>query len=137
MQAQPPRIMVIDDEKVVGDMIRIHLGKHGCRVETFLAAAPALARLAEEPFDVVVTDLKMKGMDGMELLKAVKSRYPDIQVIMITAFAHLDTAIEAFRGQVHDFFPKPFKIKELLQSVERALGRPCAEWKSRGAAPNP
>lgn len=120
---QTARIMIIDDEKVVGDMLRIHLAKHGYQVETFLSAAPALARLAETPFDLVVTDFKMKGMDGMELLKTVKAQYPDIHVIMITAFAHLDTAIEAFRGQVHDFFPKPFKIKELLASVERALGQ--------------
>ncbi|MFU2210009.1 response regulator [Solidesulfovibrio sp. C21] len=126
MQAQPPRIMVIDDEKVVGDMLRIHLTKHGCVVETFLSAAPALARLKETSFDLVVTDFKMKGMDGMELLKTVKSLYPDIQVIMITAFAHLDTAIEAFRGQVHDFFPKPFKIKDLIESIQRALGRSLA-----------
>jgi DNA-binding NtrC family response regulator len=123
MQTQAPRIMVIDDEKVVGDMLRIHLAKHGYLVETFLSAAPALARLEEEPFALIITDFKMKGMDGMELLKTVKARNPDIHVIMITAFAHLDTAIEAFRGQVHDFFPKPFKIKDLLESVQRALGR--------------
>jgi len=127
MQAQGPSIMVIDDEKVVGDMLRIHLTKHGCRVETFLSAAPALDRLAEAPFDLIITDFKMKGMDGMELLKTVKERYPTIHVIMITAFAHMDTAIEAFRGQVHDFFPKPFKIKELLASVERALGPGCLD----------
>ena len=126
MDTQRLRIMVIDDEKVVGDMLRIHLTKHGFTVETFLSATPALERLAEQPFDMVITDFKMKGMDGMELLKAVKASYPDIQVIMITAFAHLDTAIEAFRGQVHDFFPKPFKIKDLLESIQRALGRPLA-----------
>ena len=123
METQRLRIMVIDDEKVVGDMLRIHLTKHGFTVETFLDAASALRRLSEERFALIVTDFKMKGMDGMELLKTVKAAYPDIQVIMITAFAHLDTAIEAFRGQVHDFFPKPFKIKELLASVERALGQ--------------
>ncbi|WP_043635377.1 response regulator [Desulfovibrio sp. TomC] len=123
MQSQRARVMVIDDEKVVGDMLRIHLTKRGYQVETFLSAASALLRLEQEPFDLIVTDFKMKGMDGMELLKTVKERYPDIQVIMITAFAHLDTAIEAFRGQVHDFFPKPFKIKDLLESIERALGQ--------------
>ena len=123
MQSQRARVMVIDDEKVVGDMLRIHLTKHGYQVETFLSAGPALLRLEQEPFDLIVTDFKMKGMDGMELLKKVKTLYPDIHVIMITAFAHLDTAIEAFRGQVHDFFPKPFKIKELLESVERALSQ--------------
>jgi DNA-binding NtrC family response regulator len=117
------KIMVIDDEKVVGDMLRINLAKHGYQVETFLSAAPALTRLAEESFALIITDFKMKGMDGMELLKTVKAQYPGIHVIMITAFAHLDTALEAFRGQVHDFFPKPFKIKDMLASVERALGQ--------------
>lgn len=123
MNTPQVRIMVIDDEKVVGDMLRIHLAKQGFTVETFLDAPAALRRLAEERFALIITDFKMKGMDGMELLKIVKSDYPHVHVIMITAFAHLDTAIEAFRGQVHDFFPKPFKIKELLASVKRALER--------------
>lgn len=133
METQRLRIMVIDDEKVVGDMLRIHLTKHGFTVETFLDAASALRRLSEERFALIITDFKMKGMDGMELLKTVKALYPDIHVIMITAFAHLDTAIEAFRGQVHDFFPKPFKIKELLESVERALSQNAGAPASRDA----
>jgi DNA-binding NtrC family response regulator len=115
------RIMVIDDEKIVGDMAKISLEQDGYEVETFLAAAPALERLKEEKFDVVVTDLKMKGIDGLEVLHAVKERYPDTKVIMITAFANLDVAIEAFRGDVHDFFPKPVKIKELKESIKKAL----------------
>jgi DNA-binding NtrC family response regulator len=63
----------------------------------------------------------MKGIDGMEVLRTVKSLYPETKVIMITAFANLDTAIEALRGDVHDFFPKPVKIKELKASIQRAL----------------
>ena len=118
-----PRIMVIDDEKIVVNMTKMHLVKEGFEVETFLSAAPALERLKEEKFDVVVTDLKMKGIDGMEVLRTIKRLYPDIQVIMITAFAHLNTSIEAFRGQVFDFFPKPFKIKDFVASINRALGR--------------
>lgn len=116
-----PKIMVIDDEKIVVDMTRMHLKKEGFEVETFLSAAPALERLKEEKFDVVVTDLKMKGIDGMEVLRTIKQLYPDIHVIMITAFAHLNTSIEAFRGQVFDFFPKPFKIKDFIASIRRAL----------------
>lgn len=115
------KIMVIDDEKIVVDMLGMHFKNNGYDVATFLAAEPALERLKEERFDVIITDLKMKGIDGMELLKTVKSLYPDVHVIMITAYAQLNTAIEAFRGQVHDFYPKPFKIKDLLASVERAL----------------
>src|SRR5208337_5347908 len=115
------RIMIIDDEKIVGDMAKLSLEQEGYTVETFLNGEPALARLSEQKFDVVVTDFKMKGIDGMEILKTVKRLYPDIKVIMITAFANLDTAIEALRGDVHDFFPKPVKIKELKASIQRAL----------------
>jgi len=115
------RIMVIDDEKIVGDMAKMSLENEGYKVETFLNAEPALKRLKEEKFNVVVTDYKMKGIDGMEVLKTVKSLYPETKVIMITAFANLDTAIEALRGDVHDFFPKPVKIKELKASIGRAL----------------
>lgn len=117
------RIMVIDDEKIVGDMSKMALEQEGYTVETFLNAEPALARLKEEKFDVVVTDYKMKGIDGMETLKLIKVQYPEIKVIMITAFANLDTAIEALRGDVHDFFPKPVRIKELKASIQRALSK--------------
>lgn len=116
------RIMVIDDEKIVCDMTKMTLQQEGYDVETFLNAAPALERLKEQKFDVVITDYKMKGIDGMEVLKTVKSLYPDTKVIMITAFANLDAAIEALRSDVHDFFPKPVKIKELKASIARALG---------------
>lgn len=115
------RIMVIDDEKIVGDMAKMSLEQEGYIVETFLNAEPALARLKEENFNVVVTDLKMKGIDGMEVLRTVKKLYPNTRVIMITAFANLDAAIEALRDDVHDFFPKPVKIKELKASIQRAL----------------
>jgi DNA-binding NtrC family response regulator len=115
------KIMVIDDEKIVGDMAKLSLEQEGYDVETFLSGEAALERLREQKFDVVVTDLKMKGVDGMEILKTVKQLYPDVKVIMITAFANLDTAIEALRGDVHDFFPKPVKIKELKTSIKRAL----------------
>ncbi len=117
----PYRIMVIDDEKIVGDMAKLSLEQEGYSVETFLNADPALARLKEQKFDVVVTDLKMKGIDGMEVLRTVKKLYPDTKVIMITAFANLDAAIAALRAEVHDFFPKPVKIKELKESIHRAL----------------
>ncbi|MCL5023772.1 MAG: response regulator [Nitrospirae bacterium] len=118
-----PRIMVIDDEKIVGDMAKMSLEQEGYAVETFTSAEPALERLAQEKFDVVVTDLKMKGIDGMEVLRTVKRLYPETKVIMITAFANLDAAIEALRAEVHDFFPKPVKIKELKTSIQRALGK--------------
>ena len=115
------RIMVIDDEHVIGKMIKLHFEQDGYAVETFLDAVPALARIKEEPFDVVITDLKMKGIDGMEVLREIKTNFPETKVIMITAFANLDAAVEAFRGKVDDFFSKPVKIKDLKASVARLL----------------
>ncbi|MDH3393732.1 MAG: response regulator [Desulfobulbaceae bacterium] len=114
-------IMIIDDEKIVGDMARLSLEQEGYEVETFLDGSTALDRLKEKSFRVVVTDLKMKGVDGLEVLRTVKKLYPETVVIMITAFANLDVAIEALRDDVHDFFPKPVKLKELKVSIERAL----------------
>ncbi len=114
-------IMVIDDEKIVGDMAKLSLEQEGYEVETFLNGESALARLEQKSFDVVVTDLKMKGIDGLEVLRTVKHLYPETVVIMITAFANLDVAIEALRDDVQDFFPKPVKIKELKASIKKAL----------------
>ncbi len=115
------RIMVIDDENIVGKMLKAVLEQDGYVVETFLSADPALARLKEQNFDVVITDLKMKGIDGMEVLHTVKKECPATKVIMITAFASLDAAVEALRGKVDDFFPKPVKIKDLKACIERLL----------------
>jgi DNA-binding NtrC family response regulator len=120
------RIMVIDDENIVGKMTKVVLEQEGYVVETFLSAEPALERLKEEKFDVVITDLKMKGLDGMDVLKTVKAQSPEIKVIMITAFASLDAAIEAMRGMVDDFFAKPVKIKELKECIRRLLQEPPA-----------
>ena len=119
-------IMIIDDEKIVGDMARLSLEQEGYEVETYLDGRTALDRLVDKPFQVVVTDLKMKGVDGLEVLRTVKKLYPQTVVIMITAFANLDVAIEALRDDVHDFFPKPVKLKELKASIQRALGNPAA-----------
>jgi len=114
-------ILIIDDEKIVGDMAKLSLEKEGYEVETFTSAEPALRRMKERPFSIVVTDYKMKGIDGMEVLKTIKQQYPSTKVIMITAFANLDTAIEALRADVFDFFPKPVKIKDLKESIKKAI----------------
>ena len=117
------RIIVIDDERIVGQMIKAAMEPDGYRVETFLNAGPALARLKEEKFDVVITDLKMKGIDGMDVLRTIKTAYPEVKVIMITAFASLDSAVEAMKSRVDGFFAKPVKIKDLKECVQKLLNR--------------
>jgi len=115
------RIMVIDDENIVGVMIKSSFEKDGYAVEPFLDAKPALKRLKEEKFDMVITDLKMKDVDGMEVLNTIKNDFPDIKVVMITAFASMDAAVEAFRKSVDDFFAKPIKIADLKAAVKKLL----------------
>lgn len=115
------KIMVVDDENIVCSMTKAVLEQEGYYVECFLNAKPALDRLKEEKFDLVITDLKMKGIDGMEVLKTIKTESPGTKVIMITAFASIDSAIEALRGKVDDFFPKPVKFSDLKACIQRLL----------------
>lgn len=117
------KIMVIDDEKIVCDMARLSLEQEGYIVEAFLSAETAMERLKEEKFDVVITDYKMKDIDGLEVLRTVKRLYPETEVIIITAFANLDAAIEALRGDALDFFPKPVRLKDLKESIKLALSK--------------
>lgn len=118
---RPVRLLVVDDEPIVGKRLRQVFGKMGLEVEIFTSAAPALAAMGERPFDVVVTDLKMEGMDGMEVLNRVTKINPETRVIIITGYAQQETANEAFRKGVFDFLAKPFRLDELKQIVLRAL----------------
>jgi DNA-binding NtrC family response regulator len=118
-----PRILVVDDEKIVCDMSRICFTNEGYDVTTFTDSTQARAALETETFDVIITDLKMKEVDGIELLEYAKEKNPDTKVILLTAFGTLETAVEAFHKQAFDYFTKPVTIRDLQQSVRRALGR--------------
>jgi DNA-binding NtrC family response regulator len=117
----PKQIVIIDDEKIVCDMAQRILTQEGYEVETFTDSTQALERIKDKKFDLVITDLKMENIDGMDILKEVNQRYPDTKVIMLTAYATLDAAIEAIRERIFDFFPKPVKIEDLKRSVHKAL----------------
>jgi DNA-binding NtrC family response regulator len=115
------KIVVIDDEKIVGDMAKKILENEGYEVETFTDSVAALDRIRLVSFDLVITDLKMENVSGMDILKEVNRLYPQTKVIMLTAYATLDATIEAIRERIYDFFPKPVKIEELKKSVQKAL----------------
>jgi DNA-binding NtrC family response regulator len=116
------KIIVIDDEKIVCDMAKKILQAEGYEVETFTDSELALEAIKSHPFDLVITDLKMENVSGMDILKEVNRLYPQTRVIMLTAYATLDATIEAIRERIYDFFPKPVKIDELKKSVKKALG---------------
>jgi DNA-binding NtrC family response regulator len=118
----PKKILVVDDEKIVCDMARVILQNEGYEVETFTDSVQALESIRNKEYDLVVTDLMMEQVSGMDILREVNRLYPTTKVIMLTAYATLDATIEAIRERIFDFFPKPVKIEELKKSVKKALG---------------
>ncbi|WP_028318758.1 response regulator [Desulfobulbus elongatus] len=117
--AAPLRILILDDEPIVCKRLKPAFQKMGHEVETFTDSNAALARLREARFDVVVTDLKMEGADGMQILNGAKDSAADTQVIVITGFATLETAKESYRKGAFDFIAKPFKLRDILDCVKR------------------
>jgi two-component system response regulator PilR (NtrC family) len=116
------RILVCDDEAGLREMLGVLLRRAGYEVELIDGARPAIARLAQEPaLDLVVCDLAMPDGSGMEVLSAAKRRDDALQVIMVTAFATTEQAVEAMRLGAYDYIQKPFKNNELLAQVDKAL----------------
>ena len=115
----PLRILILDDEPIVCKRLKPAFQKMGYEVETFTDSAAALARLRAERFDIVITDLKMEGADGMQVLADAKEIAADCHVIVITGFATLETAKESYRKGAFDFVAKPFKLRDILDCVKR------------------
>jgi DNA-binding NtrC family response regulator len=113
-------ILILDDEPIVSKRLKPSLEKKGYEVETFTDSTEALKRTRQRSFDIVITDLKMEGLDGMQFLSEVKKNSPDTEVIVITGFATMDTAKESFQKGVFDFLAKPFKLGEINDVVNRA-----------------
>lgn len=122
LQADRLRILVLDDEPIVCKRLKPAFQKAGYEVETFTDSAQALARLHETRFDIVVTDLKMEGADGMQVLSSALEASPRTRVIVITGFATLETAKESFRKGAFDFVAKPFKLGDIVECVKRIEG---------------
>ncbi len=116
-------VLVVDDDPAIRDSLRRILTAQQYEVDTAGTAEEALMALPEKPFDVVLTDLQMPGMDGLTLLDEIKRRSPETPVVMITAHAMTDVVIQALRRGVSDFVTKPYKPDELLIIVEREAGR--------------
>lgn len=117
----PRRVLVIDDEPNLLQMLARALKKRGYEVLAFTRPREAMASLAAFRPEIVLSDIVMKEMDGIEVLKQVKESDPETNVILITAHASLESAIGAIRGGASDYLVKPFKIEELSLAVQRAL----------------
>lgn len=115
------RILVVDDEAIARENLEHILAREGYEVVSVDSGVDALKKLAGAEFDVVLTDLKMKQVDGMEVLSRTKEQYPGTEVIIITAYATVASAIEAMKKGAYHYIPKPYKIDEVRMVVGRAL----------------
>jgi CheY-like chemotaxis protein/glycine cleavage system H lipoate-binding protein len=115
------RILAVDDEKIVLDSFRKILVIAGYSIDTVEKGSEALGLIRKNDYDFVFTDLKMPGMDGVEVTKAVKHLRPDIDVIVITGYASIETAVETVKFGAMDYVEKPFTEDELLEFVKTAL----------------
>jgi len=112
------KILVLDDEPIVGERLKASLERAGFIVDAFVSSRDALDNLKRKNYDILVTDLKMKKPDGLEVLRAARQQQPDIDAVVITGFATKQQATEALdAGAVH-FLAKPFKISHLIELLK-------------------
>ncbi|MBI4872883.1 MAG: sigma-54-dependent Fis family transcriptional regulator [Candidatus Riflebacteria bacterium] len=125
------RVLVVDDAPDTLDIIEQNLTSRGYDVVAVSSAREALRLLAARPFELVVTDMKMPGMSGLELVKHVRERHPDTEVMMITGYATIEGAVEAVKTGAEEYLAKPFTDDELLCAVDRALEKLRSRGKAR------
>jgi DNA-binding NtrC family response regulator len=115
-------LLLIDDEEIVCKRLKPAIEKMGCRVETFQDPKAALERMSEKRFNVIVTDVRMDDIDGIQVLEHSKKVCPDAKVVIITGYAMMALAREAMQKGAYDFISKPFKPNDLREVIARAAG---------------
>lgn len=113
-------VMVLDDEPIVGERLQGYLEKKGMSVETFTESPVAIDRLKQKAFDVIVTDIKMQGPTGIDVLKAAKNQTVGSAVILITGYGSFETLREAEAIGAFDYICKPFKVEDVYKRIVKA-----------------
>ena len=116
----PCEILIVDDEPIVGERLKGFIEKDGHRVETFVDPAAALRRLEAKDFDIVISDIRMGEIDGIQVMEKVFQKSRRIKVIMITGYATMELARESLTKGAFDFIAKPFKVKEVRTAIKKA-----------------
>jgi DNA-binding NtrC family response regulator len=112
--------MVVDDEPIVGKRLKPALEKSGYDVEVYENGTDALKRIGEKDFDIIVTDVRMDEIDGLDILEGVKAKASHTKVIIITGYATIELAREALAKGAFDFIAKPFKPNDLREIIQKA-----------------
>ncbi|MBX7191352.1 MAG: response regulator [Sandaracinaceae bacterium] len=116
-----PKVLVVDDEKVIREILADFLSMEGFSVRTAEDGAAALAELSKHSYDLVLSDLKMPNMGGLELLEAIGKHSSNVVVVIMTGFGTVETAIDAMKRGAYDYILKPFKVEEVVHTIRRAL----------------
>src|SRR4030042_6260007 len=116
-----PTILIVDDEKPICTALASLVKTEGFKALTAGDGATALEKVRSESPDVMLADIKMPGVDGMELMRRTREVDPDLPVVMITAYAEVQGAVEAIKAGAHDYLSKPFNNQEVLRVIHRAL----------------
>src|SRR5215813_12137046 len=118
-----PSILVVDDEQVIREILADFLTMEGINVRTAKDGQAALSEVSRTHFDLVLSDLKMPNMGGIELLEEISRHAPNIITIIMTGFGTVETAIDAMKRGAYDYIMKPFKMEEVVHTVRRGLER--------------
>ncbi|MBC7174631.1 MAG: response regulator, partial [Polyangiaceae bacterium] len=118
---EPARILVVDDEKVIREILADFLSMEGFSVRTAEDGSAALVELSRGRYDLVLSDLKMPNMGGLELLEAIRKHTPNVVTIIMTGFGTVETAIDAMKRGAYDYILKPFKVEEVVHTIRRGL----------------
>lgn len=125
------RILIVDDEESIREFLEIMLKKEGYEITTAVDGLNAKEILSKKSFDMIISDMQMPNMTGIELLKHVKDTYPDVVFMIITAFGTTETAVEAMKMGAYDYVTKPFKIDEVRMNISNALRSQNLEVENR------
>jgi len=125
-----PLVWIIDDDRSIRWVLEKALGKEAFDIRSFENAEGVMAQLEKEIPDAILSDIRMPGIDGLELLKKIQAQYPEIPVIIMTAHSDLDSAVTSYQGGAFDYLPKPFDLNEAVSLTTRAIAR-SQEQKAR------
>jgi DNA-binding NtrC family response regulator len=114
------KVLLVDDEKDFLEIMAQRMEARGLEITTAESADSALSIIEDKPFDAIVMDFQMPGMDGMEALKAIKAKSPELQIILLTGYATVEKTVEAMKAGASDFLEKPADIEVLISKIKKA-----------------
>src|SRR2546425_8096358 len=125
------RVLVVDDNASLLRFLVSAFSANGCAVSQAAAAEQALSLITDEPFDLVVSDIKMPGLSGLDLLRAVKGKQPGTPVVLITGNPSVNSTVFGLRHGAYDYLPKPFSVTEVRDLIQRLRRDPAAGHRKR------